>query len=78
MNINIKLVGFLSLTGLHEGFTGGVVVLENNSHVFDLLGKIGVSTSDPYLIVRDQKILSMDDELFNEDVIQIVPPISGG
>lgn len=57
---------------------GGEVVLENNSCVYDLLTMIGVTTPEPYLIIRDHKILTIDDELFNGNAIQIIPPISGG
>lgn len=78
MKVDVKLIGYLSTTGLPGGFQGGVVYLSADTTVGNLLRKINIQPPVQFLIVRNQKLLSMDDLLSDGDVLQFIPPIGGG
>jgi molybdopterin converting factor small subunit len=78
MRINIELVGFLSSMGLSGGFRGGEVVMPSGANVSDVLEKIGVDQPVPWMITRNNELISITDPLEDGDLLKFIPPVSGG
>jgi len=78
MLIKIELIGFLSVTGLPGGFKGGKVEIPSGASLAEILPIIGIVQPGPWIISRNDELITGTDILEDGDLLKFIPPISGG
>ena len=78
MKITIKLMGFLAHTSQGRKFRSGLIELPDDANLEDALAYAGVPSSTPLMITVNGTLAKRGQSLQDGDVVNLIPPISGG
>jgi molybdopterin converting factor small subunit len=52
--------------------------MEDGASIEDLLTSVGLPLPTPNLIVRDRRLVDLQETLKDGDLVELIPPIGGG
>jgi sulfur carrier protein ThiS len=74
--LHVRVRGHGRLSGALPG--AQAVELTGPCHVSDLLERLGVSTSELWIVLVNAESASHESELHDGDCIDLIPPLGGG